>query len=271
MSVTLLHKILYDSDMSNMREWLKYSQDFLSVVDEVIKLTPIDRSASPKQKSLRFLFMNARMASYEICLLSGSLLNDESHHFSRAIEYAMRLLWETMIDYFYISEAEDSIAQRYWEFLAVVNTIDSNDRKMKHTAFKQKYANTNHGDYWSGKSREDKTDQGIVKNPMYRNAKSLADLVKPRFEYLNEQVHGNFLFGAYWSFNKHGRNEIEYRQQIGSGLLNLLLFYFVSDEYCKFTGRGSEVKRFRFYISYVLKFFEKTASSEDIQAEVLPG
>ena len=196
--------------------------------------------------------MNARTASYEICLLADSLLNNDSHHFSRSIEYSMRLLWETTIDYFYISLAGECVAQRYLDFLNVVNTPDSNERKRKHTDFKQKYPGSNRGDYWSGESREDKADKGIMSNPSYNSGKSITSIIKPTFDYLNEQVHGNSIFGSYWSFSKHGANELEYRRQIASGLLNLLFFYFLSHDYCVSNGRVSEVERFRFYGSYVI-------------------
>ena len=119
---------------------------------------------------------------------------------------------------------------------------------------------TERGDYWSGKSREDKMNQGIMKNPSYSHAKSLTHIVKPKFDYLNEQVHGNSVFGSYWTFNKHSENEHEYRRQIASGLLDMLFFYFISVDYCRFTGRGFEVERFRFYGSYVIKNLPTTTT-----------
>lgn len=263
MSVTALHRMLSKSDL---QEWLEYSKKLLSTVDETIELIPLRYPASLKDRSLRILYMNARTASYEICLLVDSLLNNESHHFSRAIEYSMRLLWETTIDYFYISLAGECVAQKYLEFLDVVNTPDSNEREEKHTAFKQKYPGTNHGDYWSGEKREDKSDKGIMSNPSYNRGKSITSIIKPTFDYLNEQVHGNFIFGSYWSFNKHGENEIEYLRQIGSGLLNLLFFYFLSHDYCVSNGRASEVERFRFYGSYVIERFGKAVASSEKNA-----
>ena len=248
MSVAPLHQLMSNSDL---QEWLMCSKKFLITVDTTIELTPMSQYPSPKERSLRILFMNARTAAYEICLLVESLLNNENHHFSRAIEYSMRLLWETTIDYFYISESENSVGQRHLDFLDVMNTIDSSERKKKHTAFKQKYKKTERGDYWSGKSREDKMNQGITKNPLFSHAKSFTHIVKPTFDYLNEQVHGNSVFGSYWTFNKHGENEHEYRRQIASGLLYLMFFYFISVDFCRFTGRGLEVERFRFYVSYI--------------------
>jgi len=259
-----LHKILSTSEL---QEWLECSKQLILTVDETIALTPISPAASVEQKSLRILFMNARTASYEICLLADSLLNNESHHFSRSIEYSMRLLWESMIDYFYISQSGESAAQRYLEFLDVVNTSDSDERKNKHTAFKHQYPGTNRGDYWSGESREDKADKGIMSNPSYSRRQSCStedsfiDLIKPTFEYLNEQVHGNSMFGSYWSFNKHSGNELEYRRQIAAGLLKVLFFYWVSHHYCIYNGRVSEVERFRFYASYVKECFGKARAS----------
>ena len=132
MSVIALHKTL---SIPELQEWLEYSKQLLSTVDETIELTPPSRFPSLKDRSLRILYMNARTASYEICLLADSLLNNDSHHFSRSIEYSMRLLWETTIDYFYISLAGECVAQRYLDFLNVVNTPDSNERKRKHTDF----------------------------------------------------------------------------------------------------------------------------------------
>lgn len=182
MSIMPLHEIMSNSDLE---EWLMCSKMFLLTVDETIELTPPSEYPSDKESSLRILFMNARTASFEICLLAESLLKNENHHFSRAIEYSVRLLWEKTIDYFYISESENVVAQRYLDFLTVVNTPDSNNRKNEHAAFKQKYKDTGRGDFWSGKSREDKINQGIMKYPPYSTysiANSLADLVKPTFE-----------------------------------------------------------------------------------------
>ena len=260
MSIPPIYKMLSPSQLG---EWLEYSKQLLSTVDETIELTPISPSASLTQKSLRILFMNARTASYEICLLADSLLNNDSHHVSLAIEYSIRLLWETAIDYFYISMAGDSTAQRYWEFLDVANTFDSDERERKHTAFKQKYPNTDRGDYWSGKSRKEKSKEGIESNPVYSKGNPLSKIIKPTFDYLNEQVHGNFVFGSYWSFNKHGKYEHQYRFQIGSGLLNLLFFYALSHDYCVSNGRASEVERYRFYSSYVIEHFDKAVASRD--------
>ena len=257
MPITALHRILSKSDL---QEWLECSKRLISTVDETITLIPISPSASAEQKSLRILFINARTASYEICLLAQSLLINENHHFSRSIEYSMRLLWETAIDYFYISQSGDHAAQRYLEFLNVVNTTDSNERKEKHTAFKQKYPDTARGDYWSGKSREEKADQGLK---AYRSRIPFTGIIKPTFEYLNEQVHGNSIFGSYWTFNKHGENELEYRKQIATGLLDIIFFYLMSDAYCKVTGRGSEVVNFRFYGSYIIENFGKSVASRD--------
>ena len=250
MTMPPIYKMLPPSQLG---EWLECSKHLISTVDETIEFTPISPSASITQKSLRILFMNARTASYEICLLADSLLNNDSHHISRAIEYSIRLLWETAIDYFYISMTGDSTAQRYWEFLNVANTFDSDARENKHTAFLQKYPNANRGDYWSGKSRKQKSKEGIESNSVYNNGYSLSKIIKPTFEYLNEQVHGNFVFGSYWSFNKHGKYEHQYRYQIASGLLNLLFFYALSHDYCISNGRASEVERFRFYASYILE------------------
>ena len=69
-----------------MQELLKYSKDFLSAVDETIKLTPVNASASAKQNALRFLFMDSRSAAYDMSVLVESLLNNDRHHFPLAIE-----------------------------------------------------------------------------------------------------------------------------------------------------------------------------------------
>jgi hypothetical protein len=252
MSIAPLHKIL---SIPILQEWLMCSKKLISTVDKTIELTPMRQYPSVKERSLRILFMNARTASFEICILAESLLNNDDHHSSRAIEYSIRLLWETAIDYFYISKSENSVAQRYLDFLTVVNTTDSSERKKIHTDFKKKYKNTERGDFWSGKSREDKTNQGIMKHTKDSRAESFINILKPTFDYLNEQVHGNFVFGSYWTFNKHGENDPEYRKQIASGLLALLLFQLISVDFCRFTGRGSEVEHFRFYNSYIIENF----------------
>ena len=59
------------------------------------------------------------------------------------------------------------------------------------------------------------------------------------------------MVGSYFSFDKHGEYANEYRGQVAVGLLHLLLFYLLTHVYCNFNGRGSEIKRFDFYYSYI--------------------
>ena len=244
-------KVLWERlSNSDMQEWLNCSKDFLTAVDEFIDLTPINSRASGKQKILRFLFMDARTAAYDICVLAESLLNNDRHIYSRAMEAANRLILENTIDYFYISESDDSVAERRIDFMLIANS-KGEDQKKKQKDFEQKYGKLK-GDYWSGKSREEKINQGILKCPKYNDQQSFVTIV-PIFKNLNERVHGNSMVGLYWSFDKHGTYNDEYRGQVAMGLLNVTTFYFLSDAYCKFTGRGSEVERFVFYESYVLK------------------
>ena len=250
MSKAILSRNLSDSDL---QEWLEYSNKLLSAVDEIIEVTPINEFPSTRQEILRFLFMDARTASYDICVLAESLLNNDSHHFSRAIGYSIRLLLEHTIDYFYISESDDSVAERYMDFLYITNSTGEY-RKNKEKAFEQKYGKLG-GDYWSGKSRETKTIEGFMKQTRVRNASAHAGRVKPIFQWLNEHVHGNSVVRMYWSFDKYGEHEHEYRDHVASGLLNFWYFYLLSDAYCKFTGRGSEVSRFGFYDPYMRNLF----------------
>ena len=106
---------------SDLREFLEHSKELLLTVDEIIDVTPPSYISTPQQRVLRLLFMEARTASYDICILAESLLNNDRHLFSRAIEFSMRLLWETTIDYFYIFEVDNLIdnpvAQQYLEFI----------------------------------------------------------------------------------------------------------------------------------------------------------
>ena len=251
MSMPPLDKILSDFEL---QEWLNYSKDLFSIVDEILEVTPMDRFATTKQKILRYLFMDARTASYDICVLAESLLTNESHINSRSIEAANRLLWENTIDYFYIYESDDTVAEQRWSFLDMTNSIGQS-RKDKKKAFKKKYNVPNSGDYWSGKSREEKMNQGIYKHGMNN---SLADLLKPIFESFNEEVHGNRVVGLYWGFSKrHVRKEVS-RRQVSMGLLNVMFFSFLSESYCKFTGRGSEANQFAFYEQNVIKLLSKT-------------
>ena len=60
-----------------------------------------------------------------------------------------------------------------------------------------------------------------------------------------------YIMGSYWSFDKHGEHEHEYRGQIASGLVNVLLFHDVSRSYYEFTGRGFEKKHLELYDSYI--------------------
>ena len=245
----IYHPIYQLSDLE-LQECLKYSRDFLLAVDETIKFIPYNASDSTKQKILRFLFMDARSAAYDICVLAESLLTDDSHLFSRAIESSRRLLFENTIDYFYISESHDSVAKQRMDFMRVVNTPNDNKRERAEKAFKKKYKVSGRGDFWSGKSREEKIEQGIEKYPPFGKDKSFSNTVKPIFDYLNEQVHGNTMVALYFTFDKQGEYSDEYREQVAVALQHLLFFYLIVHAYCNFNGRGSEIKRFDFYYSY---------------------
>ena len=78
------------------------------------------------------------------------------------------------------------------------------------------------GDYWSGKSRKEKIKRGILKCPKY-SGHSFINVVH-LFDSLNERVHGNSMVGLYWSFDKHGKYNDEYRGQVAVGLLYVLIF-----------------------------------------------
>ena len=247
MSNKVIWEVLSNSDM---QEWLDCSKKFLETVDEIIDLTPVSPRASGKEKILRFLFMDARTTAYDICVLAESLLNNDRHIFSRGMEAAIRLLLENTIDYFYISENEDSVAERRKDFWFIANS-SGKERKQKQKVFDQKYGKLK-GDYWSGKSRKEKMKLGILKCPKY-SEQSFINVVH-LFDSLNERVHGNSMVGLYWSFDKHGKYNDEYRGQVAVGLLYVILFYVLSDAYFILTGRGSEVDRFKFYESDFLKF-----------------
>ena len=168
----------------------------------------------------------------------------------------MRFLHETMIDYFYIFESDNSVAQSFLEFLTLVNNKDSSDYTENRKAFENKYENTGRGDHWSGKSRKDKVTQGLNKQP--KNNITRLDNVKRAFEYMNEQVHGNILVGYYWDFDKYGEFEYVYRGQVMAGLSNIWVFYIISETYCRFTGRGNEVQRFERYEAHLKANFQET-------------
>lgn len=247
---------------SDLRELLEYTKELLLTVDEIIEVTPIVQMPSPMQKALRLLFMEARTASYDICVLVESLLDNDSHHFSRSIEYSIRLLWEKTIDYYYIFEVGNPVAQRYLDFLDVINTDDTDERKERHRAFKQKYGNPG-SDHWSGKTREEKVTQGL--NKQSEDHRAQIDNVKALFGFLNEHVHGNIFVGLYWDFDKHGRFEYVYRGQVVAGLLNIRVFYFLSEAYCRFTGRGSEIKKFECYEAHVKPIFLRNRQQRKTQ------
>ena len=206
MSIPPVYKILSDSEL---QEWLKYSKDFLSTVDETVELIPVNFSHSTKQKILRLIFMDARSAAYDICVLAESLLTNDRHHFSRAIEAARRLLMENTIDYFYISESDNSVAKQRRDFLNAVNIPDDNEKKKKEKIFKKKYKVDGRGDFWSGKSRKEKIEQGIQKYPPVGTDTSFATMVNPIFAYLNERVHGNTMVASYLALtNKNTQTNI---------------------------------------------------------------
>lgn len=248
MSNKVILELLSDSDM---KEWLNRSKELLTTVDEILDLIPVRPHASGKERILRFLYMDARTCAYDICVLAESLFNNDRHIFSRGIEASIRLLWENTIDYFYISESDDSAAKRRIDFMGIANS-KGEDQKKKQKDFEENYGKHKRGDYWSGKSREEKINHGILKCSEYSDQQAFVAIV-PIFKNLNERVHGNTMVGLYWSFDKHGAFNDEYRGQVAMGLLSVMLFHVLSDAYCKFTGRGSEVKHFVFYQSYVLK------------------
>ena len=120
--------------------------------------------------------------------------------------------------------------------------------------------------FWSGKSRKEKIEQGIQKYPPIGKDTSFANMVKPIFASLNERVHGNTMVASYFSFDKHGEHADEYRGQVALGLLTLsVLFYLLIHAYCHFNGRGSEIKRFDFYYSYICNLLIK--DSEETNSE----
>ena len=251
MSIPPVYHPLYQLSERELQEQLKYSKEFLSAVDETIDHIPYNASDSIKQKILRFLFMDARSAAYDICVLAESLLTNDRHHFSRAIAASRRLIMENTIDYFYISESDDSVAEQRMDFMDVTNTPNGNEKKRKEKAFKKKYKVDGRGDFWSGKSRQEKIEQGILKYPPMGNEKPLANTMKSIVEYLNEQVHGNTIVALYLTFDKHGEYAYEYRGEVAAGLQHLLLFYLLVHAYFNFNGKGSEIKHFDSYYSYL--------------------
>ena len=137
MSKPPIYHPIYELSEGELQEQLKYSKNFLSAVDETVDLIPYNASDSIKQKILRFLFMDARSAAYDICVLAESLLTNDRHHFSRAIAASRRLIMENTIDYFYISESDDSVAEQRMDFMHVTNTPNGNEKKRKEKAFKK--------------------------------------------------------------------------------------------------------------------------------------
>lgn len=244
---------------SELKEWLKHSKNFILTVDEIIDLIPYSASDSIKQKILRLLFMEVRSAAYDICVLAESLLNNETHFFSRSIEAARRQIFEDMIDYFYISESDNSVALQRTEFLLVVGTPDEK-------TFRKRYKIDKRGDYWSGKSRKEKIEQGMQKYPPLCNERFLANIVGSAFSTLNEFVHGNTMVALHLTLDKQGEYADEYRGQIGKGLAFVFYFYLVTHAYLNFNGSGSEIERIDFYFSYVSNTLIKDseAHNEDI-------
>ena len=250
MSEKVIWEVLSNSDM---QEWLDCSKKFLAAVDEIIDLTPVSSSPSHREIILRFLFMDARTTVYDICVLAESLLNNDRHIFSRGMEAATRLLYENTIDYFYISESDASVLERRVKFMLITNS-QGEEKTQQQKAFDKKYGKHKRGDYWSGKSREEKMELGLFKCPKYSNNKSFSNTVKDLFKMLNEGVHGNSTVDSYLSFDKNGEHRDEYLRQVTIGLLGIILFYFLSEAYFVFTGRGDEVDRFQFYEADYLKF-----------------
>ena len=58
MSKPPIYHPIYELSEGELQEWLKYSKDFLSAVDETVELIPYSSSYSTKQRILRFLFMD---------------------------------------------------------------------------------------------------------------------------------------------------------------------------------------------------------------------
>ena len=174
------------------------------------------------------------------------------------LESGLNFRWQ-YIDYFYISESDNSVALQRKDFMLVVGTHDEK-------IFRKKYKIDTRGDYWSGKSRKEKIEQGIQKYPPLCNERYLANIVGPTFSWLNELVHGNTIVALHLTFNKQGKYADEYRGQVGKGLTFVFFFYLVTHAYFNFNGRGSEIERIDFYFSYVSNTLIKKseAHNEDI-------
>lgn len=239
---------------TDLRELLECNKKMLLTVDEIIEEIPPQRSSS-KQIALRILFMEARPAAHDICVLAESLLDNNNYNFSPSIEFSIRFIWEKTIDYFYIFENDDPptnpVAQRYLDFLDVCKHQDIDDRKEKQKGFKEKYGNPG-SDYWSGETRENKIAQGLNKQP--KEYRIEISNVKSLFQSLNEFVHGNIIQESHWVLNKHNKFD---RQQLLTGLFNISIFYFLFMGYCNFTGRGGEINRFEWYETHFHTIFSR--------------
>ena len=101
MSKPPIYHPIYELSEGELQEWLKYSKDFLSAVDETVELIPYSSLILLSRGYSGFCSWTARSAAYDICVLAESLLTNDRHHFSRSMEASRRLLLENTIDYFY--------------------------------------------------------------------------------------------------------------------------------------------------------------------------
>ena len=220
------------------KELVKSTDDFLITNPFANYKVPQDFGKIPKNKAvMRHIFMNTRDLAFDAVVLAESL-HKQNHYNSPSMAYCCRSLFEFAIDIAYIfhdmysRNHSDKSVERYYGFLRSVNNAELRKK------FCEKYSDTRRGDYWSGKSREEKMELGLRLGLKMRG---WTDETSPGiFDELNEEVHNNIGLHTHYVYDRNMEDYIDL--QAGKSMLYVnQCLYTASEYYYTFSGKHSEL------------------------------
>ena len=226
-------------------ELIEIAKELIKCTDNFLITNPFsnykvaqDFRKIPRDKAvMRHIFMNTRDLSFDAIVLSKSL-HTQNHYNSPSMAYCCRSLLEFAIDIAYIyhdmysRNHSNKSVERYYEFL---RSVDNEELRKK---FHKKYSGTRRGDYWSGKSREEKMKLGLRLGLKMRGwtDESTSEI----FNKLNEEVHNNIGLHTHYVHDRNMEDHTDLQVGIGMFYVNQCL-YTVSEYYYTFCGRHSEL------------------------------
>lgn len=220
------------------KELIKSTDDFLTTNPCSNYKVAQDFGKIPRDKAvMRHIFMNTRDLSFDAVVLAESL-HKQNHYNSPSLAYCRRSLFEFAIDIAYIyhdmhsRNHRDQTVDRYYDFL---RSVGNKELRKK---FNKKYSGTQHGDYWSGKSRKEKMELGLKLGLKMRG---WTDETSPgMFDVLNEEVHNNIGLHTHYVYDRNIENYTDGQVGISMFCVNQYL-YTASEYYYTFCGRHSEL------------------------------